>query len=256
MIDTHAHLDFPQFDSDRDQVIRDGFEHGLEAVINIGTDLATSRASLDLARRYENIYASIGVHPHDAKNCPADYITQLRHLVEDDSKSDKKIVAIGEIGLDYYRDLSPRDIQKRIFREQLELAKSLNLPVVVHIREAMADSLAILRESGVRRGVLHSFPGNVAESRAGIDLGFFISFSGPITYPKSNRAEVAATLPLSRIVAETDSPYLTPQAFRGKRNMPEYVRFVIEKLAEVFSPYTFDDIERITSYNARRLFGL
>ncbi len=254
MIDTHAHLDFPQFDSDRDEVIRTGFENGLEAVINIGTDLASSERSIELARLHQHIYAAVGVHPHDSKNCPKDYINQLRRMVESDSAN--KIVAVGEIGLDYYRDLSPRDIQQKAFREQLELARSLSLPVVVHIREAMNDSLAILKESGVRSGVLHSFPGNFAEAKSGIDMGFYISFAGPVTYPKSNRPEIAASLPLSRIVAETDSPYLTPQAFRGKRNKPEYVRFVIEKLAAIFAPYTFDDIERITSYNARRLFGL
>jgi TatD DNase family protein len=256
MIDTHAHLDFPQFDKDRGQVIQSGFEHGLEAIVNIGTDLKTSRASLNLANRYNNIYAAVGVHPHDTQNCPSDYLNQLRQMLLEDSQAQKKIVAIGEIGLDYYRDLSPRDIQRRVFSKQLEFAKSSNLPVVVHIREAMADSLAILRDSGVRQGVLHSFPGNVDEARAGIDLGFFISFSGPITYPKSNRAELASSLPLSKIVVETDSPYLTPQAFRGKRNQPDYVKFVIDKLAETFTPYTINDIERITSYNARRLFRL
>jgi TatD DNase family protein len=254
MIDTHAHLDFQKYDSDRDEVIRSGFEHGLEAVVNIGVDLETSKRSIELANRYPNICAAVGVHPHDSKSVPPDYLEQLREMIKNDSA--KKIVAIGEIGLDYYRDLSPRDIQKRVFREQLELAGKLNLPVVVHIREAIRDSMAILRDSGVKRGVLHSFPGNVVEAKTGIEMGFFISFAGPLTYPKSNRPEVAATLPLNRIVAETDSPYLTPQAFRGKRNRPEYVRFVIVKLAEIFAPYTFEDIERITSCNARRLFGL
>jgi TatD DNase family protein len=256
MIDTHAHLDFPQYDSDRDEVIRTGFEQGLETVVNIGVDLEASKRSTALANRYQHIYASIGVHPHDSKNVPKDYIELLRRMIDHDRKSAKKIVAIGEIGLDYYRDLSPREVQRKVFGEQLELAKSVDLPVVVHIREAMSDSLAILRDSGIKRGVLHAFPGNVAEAGTGIEMGFFISFAGPITYPKSSRPEVAASLPLTRILAETDSPYLTPQAFRGKRNKPEYVRFVIEKLAELFAPYTFDDIERISSYNARRLFGL
>jgi TatD DNase family protein len=254
MIDSHAHLDFPQYAPDRDEVIRSGFENGLEAVVNIGTDLATSRASVALAGRFDSIYATVGVHPHDAADCPKNYVDQLRLLKKGDSAG--KIVAVGEIGLDYYRDLSPRDIQRRVFREQLELAKELDLPAVVHIREAMADSLRILGDAGIHRGVLHSFPGNADEARRGVDLGFFISFAGPITYPKSTRPEVAAALPLSRILVETDSPYLTPQAFRGKRNNPEYVKYVIEKLAEIFAPYTFDDIERITSYNARRLFGL
>jgi TatD DNase family protein len=254
MIDTHAHLDFPQFDHDREKLIKNGFEQGLEAIINIGTDLETSQRSIDLANSHENIYGTIGVHPHDAKSVPIDYLDRLRAMVANDSQ--KKIVAIGEIGLDYYRDLSPRDLQQKIFREQLGLARDLNLPVVVHIREAMEDSMAILRESGVTRGVLHSFPGSIDEAKAGTDMGFTISFSGPITYPKSNRAEVAASLPLSRIIAETDSPYLTPQTFRGQRNQPLYVRYVIEKLASVFTPYTFTDIERITSLNARRLFNL
>ena len=256
MIDTHAHLDFPQYDGDREEVIQSGFEHGLEAIVNIGTDLETSRRSLDLASRYENIFAAVGVHPHDAKAVPPDYLDQLRKMATGSPDSKKKVVAIGEIGLDYYRDMSPRDIQRKIFKEQLDLARTLDLPVVVHIREAMDDSLRILRDSGVKRGILHSFPGDSAQAKIGIDMGFSISFAGPITYPKSTRAEVAASLPLSRIVAETDSPYLTPQAFRGKRNRPEYVRYVIEKLAEVFAPYTFDDIERITSINARLLFGL
>ena len=256
MIDSHAHLDFPQFDPDRDEVIKSGFKNGLEAVVNIGIDMETSRKSVELAMRHQNIFATVGVHPHDAQERPPDYIEILRKMVDDDSKGPRKIVAIGEIGLDYYRDMSPRDVQRKVFAEQLELAKSLELPVVIHIREAMADSLAIIKESGILRGVLHSFPGSADEARNAIDLGFFISFAGPITYPKSNRPDVASALPLGRVLVETDSPYLTPQAFRGKRNKPEYVRYVIEKLADIFAPYTFEDIERMTSLNARRLFGL
>ena len=251
MIDTHAHLDFPQFDADRDEIIRSDFENGLEAFVNIGTDLESSRKSVQLAERYEHIYAATGLHPHDAKNKPPDYMALLKGMA-----LHQKVVAIGEIGLDYYRDLSPRPVQKKTFEQQLQLAAELNLPVVVHIREALEDSLEILRESGIRKGVLHSFPGDEDEARSAVELGFFISFAGPITYPKSSRPRVAASLPLSRILVETDSPYLTPQAFRGKRNRPGYVRYVIEKLAELFAPYTFDDIERMTSFNARRLFDL
>lgn len=251
MIDTHAHLDFPQYDPDRDDVIRSGFENGLEAIVNIGTDLESSRRSIELAEKHRHIFASVGIHPHDAKNCPKDYIARLEEMA-----NHEKVVAIGEIGLDYYRDLSPRDTQKRVFKEQLELALKLDLPVVVHIRQSIDESLKILERSGMKRGVLHSFPGDEDEAGSGIDIGFFISFAGPITYPRSTRLQVAGSLPLSRMVAETDSPYLTPQAYRGKRNRPEYVRYVIEKLAEIHSPYTFGDIERITSYNARRLFDL
>ena len=251
MIDSHAHLDFPQFDKDRDEVIRSGFENGLEAVVNIGVDLETSRKSLELAEKYERIYAAVGVHPHDSGKAPGDYIDRLKSLA-----AFPKVVAIGEIGLDYYRDNSPRKDQREAFTRQLALAAELDLPVVVHIREAMHDALNILEKSGVSRGVLHSFPGDVPEAKTAVEMGFHISFAGPISYPNSTRLQVAGSLPLSRILTETDSPYLTPQAFRGKRNRPEYVRYVIEKLADVFSPYTFEDVERITSLGACRLFSL
>jgi TatD DNase family protein len=251
MIDSHAHLDFSQYDSDRDQIIREDFESGIETVVNIGVDLETSRKSIELAEKYDHIYASVGVHPHDSGNAPKDYLRQLGELA-----SHEKVVAIGEIGLDYYRDHSPRDIQRKAFEQQLELAKKLDLPIVVHIREAIEDSFKILQKSGIKKGVLHSFPGDEIEARKALDMGFFISFAGPITYPKSTRPDVASSLPLSRILVETDAPYLTPQTFRGKRNRPAYVRYVIEKLSEIFAPYTFDDIERITTHNARRLFGL
>jgi len=157
MIDSHAHLDFPQY---REKIIRDGFDNGLEAVVNIGVDLETSRKSIELAEKYGGIYATVGVHPHDSGNVPDDYLKQLEALA-----SYKKAVAIGEIGLDYYRDHSPRDIQRRRFQEQLELALKLDMPVAVHIREAIEDSFKILGKSGVKKGVLHSFPGDKAEAR-------------------------------------------------------------------------------------------
>jgi TatD DNase family protein len=251
MIDSHAHLDFPQYDSDRDKVIKEGFDKGLEAVVNIGVDLETSRKSIELAEKYPGIYATVGIHPHDSGNAPRDYLEQLEDLA-----SRRKVVAIGEIGLDYYRDHSPRDTQRKAFEEQLDLARKLDLPIVVHIREAIEDSFKILEKSGVSKGLLHSFPGDEMEARKAIEMGFYISFAGPLTYPKSTRVKVAASLSLSRVVVETDAPYLTPQAFRGKRNQPLYVRYVIEKLSEIFSPYTYEDVERITSHNARRLFKL
>lgn len=251
MIDSHAHLDFPQYDKDRDKVIESGFQNGLEAVINIGVDLESSRKSIELAEKYEHIYAAVGIHPHDSGNVSEDYIERLKTMA-----AHLKVLAIGEIGLDYYRDHSPREDQRRAFASQLSLAKELDLPVVIHSREAMEDSIKIIRDSGVNKGVLHSFPGDEHEAEAAIDLGFHISFAGSITYPKSTRPRVAESLPLKKILTETDSPYLTPQAFRGKRNKPEYVRHVIEKLTGIFSPYTYDDIERITSYNARCLFNL
>lgn len=251
MIDTHAHLDFPQYDGDRDDVIESGFRNGLEIIINIGVDLETSRNSIELAQKYEKIFAAVGIHPHDSGKAPKDYIDSLKALA-----AFPKVMAIGEIGLDYYRDKSPREVQRDVFARQLALAKELGLPVVIHIREAIDDAMKIIEKSGVRKGVLHSFPGDTAAAKSGIDLGYLIAFAGPITYPNSTRAIVAGSLPLSKIVTETDSPYLTPQAFRGKRNKPDYVRYVVEKLASVFAPYTFDDVERMTSHNARKLFAL
>ncbi len=251
MIDTHAHLDFPQYDSDRDDVIQAGFGSGLEAILNIGVDLKTSGNSIELAENYPYIYASVGVHPHDSGNVPDDYLSQLKAMA-----AHRKVIAIGEIGLDYYRDHSPREAQRRVFSEQLSLAGELNLPVVVHVREALDDAFSIIEKSGINKGVLHSFPGDISEARKAADIGFYISFAGPLTYPRSSRVEVASSLPLSKILVETDSPYLTPQAYRGKRNRPEYVRYVIEKLAEIFSPYSFEDVERITSLNAYKLFNV
>jgi TatD DNase family protein len=172
------------------------------------------------------------------------------------SRGRRKIVGIGEIGLDYYRNISLPEIQREAFREQLDLAMKLELPVVVHIRDAIDDSFKILRESGISKGVLHSFPGSADKAKEAVKMGFYISFAGPITYSKSTRAEIAKSVPLGRILTETDSPYLTPQAYRGQRNKPEYVRYVIAKLAELHAPYTFEDIERITSHNARKAFCL
>lgn len=251
MIDSHAHLDFEQYDNDREQVIDSGLESGLEAIVNIGVDLETSRKSIDLADKYDRIYATVGIHPHDSNNRPSNYLDQLESMA-----AHPKVVAIGEIGLDYYRDHSPRDIQRKVFAEQLVLARQLNLPAVIHIREAVDDSLKIIEESGLRKGVLHSFPGDERDAENGIDFGFLISFAGPITYPNSDRSRVARSLPLSKILTETDAPYLPPQPFRGKRNKPEHVKYVIAKLADIFAPYTFDDVERITALNARLLFGL
>ena len=199
MIDTHAHLDFPQYDSDRDKVIRDGFNNGLEAIINIGVDLESSRKSIDLAEKYEGIYAAVGIHPHDTQNAPGDYLARLEEMA-----AHKKVVAIGEIGLDYYRHHSPRQIQRRVYREQLELASRLEMPVAVHTREAIDDSFRILEDSGIKKGVLHSFPGDETEAIRAIEMGFSVSFAGPITYPGSTRADVAASIPLSKIVVVDD----------------------------------------------------
>ncbi len=251
MIDTHAHLDFSQFNNDREQVIEECRRNGIQFIINIGVDLQTSKASIKLAEQYDFIYAAVGYHPHDSKEMTDSVFEEIAKLA-----THPKVVAIGEIGLDYYRDMSPRDIQKAAFIRQLQLAERLKKPVVLHIRQALEPAYEILRQYPGNYGVLHAFPGNAKEAAEGVKLGYMIAFGGPITYPNSQGPQVAASLPLSKIVTETDCPYLTPQQFRGQRNRPDNVRFVIDKLTEVFPRYSREDINRITTKNAARLFRL
>jgi TatD DNase family protein len=251
MIDTHAHLDFQHFNNDRQQVLDECRQNGLQFMINIGVDLQTSKASIELAEKYDYIYAVVGYHPHDSKDMTDSVFDEIAKLA-----THPKVVAIGEIGLDYYRDMSPRDIQQATFIRQLQLAERLKKPVVLHIRQAMEPAYEILRQHPGNYGVLHAFPGNPSEAAEGIKMGYLIAFGGPITYPKSISPQVAASLPLSKIVTETDCPYLPPQQFRGQRNRPDYVCFVIDKLAEIFPRYSREDIRRITTKNAGRLFKL
>jgi len=251
MIDTHAHLDFPQFDGDRDRVIKECQNNGVQFIVNVGVDLKSSQASVDLAEKYDFIFASVGFHPHDAKDLDGSKLKEIEKLA-----AHPKVVAIGEIGLDYYRNLSPQDIQKKAFLIQLELAGKLKLPVILHIRQALKDCYDILKKSSVKRGILHAFPGDKNDAAEGVSAGFHVAFGGPITYPKSRGPEVAAAVPLSRIVVETDSPYLSPQTLRGKRNRPDNVKYVLEKLAEIFPRYSHADIERMTSRNAADVLAL
>jgi TatD DNase family protein len=254
MIDTHTHLDFPQFDRDRDEVIKNAFESGVERIVNIGTDLESSRKSVELAQRFEKIYATVGFHPHDASKLDENSLKELEKLA-----LSPKVVAIGEIGLDFYRNLSPKKIQIEAFRKQVALAKKLKLPVVVHIREAYEEEVfEILKEAiTLKIGVLlHCFSGDIAQAKQAIKMGFLLSFNGVLTYPNSKSLEVAKSVPLDFILTETDCPYLTPVPHRGERNQPSHVKFVLEKLAELFKPLTFEDIERITTHNANKFFKL
>jgi len=251
MIDTHAHLDFSQFDPDRDKVISDCRKNGIKYIVNIGVDLATSKASVALAEKYDFIYAAVGYHPHDSKDFTESIFTELKKLA-----SHPKVVAIGEIGLDFYRNISPPDIQKEVFKKQLDWAEEIKLPVVLHIRQALDETYEILRKREKYRGILHAFPGDESYATQGVDLGFHIAFGGPITYPNARSPKVAASVPSSRIVTETDCPYLPPQKYRGQRNQPDYIRHVIEKLADVYPKYSYEDIERITELNAGQVFNL
>jgi TatD DNase family protein len=251
MIDTHCHLDFPEFNRDRDEVIVQAGEHGVDRLINIGTDAKTSRFSFSLANSYESIFCTIGVHPHDSKTLTPDFLEEMTTMAEN-----RKVVGIGEIGLDYYRDLSPRPIQKEAFISQLELAANLNLPVVIHVREAMDDAIAVVEKySGRIHGVFHCFPGTSEQARQVIDLGFYISVNGVITYRNSRMARVAAEVELERILIETDCPFLAPVPYRGKRNVPAHVKIVCAKLAEVRG-MDMAEVDKITTRNAEKLFGL
>ncbi len=260
IIDSHAHLNFSHFDADRDAVIERAREAGLVAILNIGTDLASSRTTVALAEQYDFIYAAVGVHPHDAKMVTAAVLDELRELARH-----PKVVAVGEIGLDYYRDLSPRPVQRRAFADQLALAAELALPVVIHSREAHDDVLAALREwkglpprGGVdgSTGVLHSYSAGVERLEEVLGLGFSIGISGPVTFPKASRLRaVAAAVPLERLLVETDCPYLTPEPYRGRRNEPSYVRYVVDAVARA-QEVPAEAVAQATADNARRLFGI
>lgn len=253
MIDTHAHLDFKQFDQDRSKVIAYAFSNGVEKIINIGVDLKSSESSVKLAGEYDQIYAAVGFHPHDAKGLTEESLNRIAGLAKHE-----KVMAIGEIGLDFYRDLSPREDQIRAFKKQIDLAKELELPIVVHVREAWEQALSILRETEANKvgGVLHSFSGNSEQAKTAQDMGFYLGLNGTLTYPRSKMQSVAREVSLDSIVVETDCPFLSPVPHRGKRNQPAYAKFVLERLSDLLQPLTFQDVERITSLNACRLFGL
>jgi len=252
MIDTHAHLDFPQYNKDRDKIIEEAFVSGLKAIINIGVDLDSSEKSIKLAEKYKNIYATVGFHPHDASKLNKDAFIKLEKLA-----SHPRVVAIGEIGLDFYRNLSPEDVQIKAFKEQIELAKKFKLPIVVHIRNAYKKALEILREKATgMQGVLHCFSGDENEAKEALEMGFYLSFNGTLTYKNSRSAELVKKIPLSSILVETDCPYLTPEPLRGKRNKPKLVRLVTEKIVELSSSHSFKEIDEIFTQNAKKLFNL
>ena len=251
LFDTHAHYDDPRFDGIRDDLLASMPGKGVKYITNIGTDLATSRATLELTRKYPFVYGTVGFHPHEAKSMTDEALDGIVSML-----MDGKIRAMGEIGLDYYYDLSERDIQRSAFARQLEIAKELDLPVVIHEREACADMLDILSASGVRRGVVHCFGGSRETAKILLDMGFYISFTGAITFKNARKAyEVVPYIPSDRIMAETDCPYLTPVPLRGQRNEPAYVRYVLEKQAEVHG-VSAEELAQITTQNAMRLYRI
>lgn len=249
IIDTHCHLDM--FDEDTDAIIRRARDAGIEAIITIGSDLESNIKNLAISEKYDLVYAAVGIHPHDAKDFTDDIYNQLKAWAEGGGK----VVAIGETGLDYHYDHSPREIQKDLFRRHLGLARKTELPVLVHSREAKNDTLEILRESGISKGALHCFSGDMDMAERAMEMGFYISIAGPVTFKNSKRLlEVAKEIPDDYLLIETDAPYLAPEPMRGKRNEPSYIAHTARRLAEL-REVSYEDIERITTVNARRLLG-
>lgn len=252
IFDTHAHYDSSAFHADREAVLAALPEAGVALVVDPGCDLPTSRAALALAEQFPHVYAAVGIHPEDCSGYTDADLDALRQLCRHD-----KAVAIGEIGLDYYwAENPPREFQQQVFRRQLELALELDMPVIIHDREAHGDSLAIVKEYPGLRGVFHCFSGSPEMAAELLKRGWYLGFDGPITYKNAKRApEVAAMTPLDRILVETDSPYMTPVPFRGKRNDSRYLPYVLEKLAE-WKGVTTQEMTDITFANGKRLFGI
>lgn len=252
MIDSHCHLDSKIYGGQIEPLLTEAKAAGVHTVVNIGADLPSSERSVEFASKYPMVYATVGIHPHDAKALDDKVLARLRELAKH-----AKVVAIGEIGLDYYRDLSPRPVQQEAFRRQLELAVELNKPVVIHTREAFEDTVDIVKEFTPRLhgGIFHCFPGTTEEAHRVFDLGFVISVGGIITYPKAGMARVAAEVPLEKLLVETDAPYLSPVPHRGKTNQPAFVSLVISKLAELRG-ITKAEVEKITDRNCQKVYRL
>ncbi|MCL2837590.1 MAG: TatD family hydrolase [Oscillospiraceae bacterium] len=287
LIDSHAHLDDRQYNNDRASVIEDIRASGITNVINIGADMRSSRASVKLAAEHDFIYATVGVHPHYAKSMTDESIAELKALA-----ANPKVVAIGEIGLDYFRNNSPRDVQQYWFRKQLQLAKELNLPVVIHDRDAHADCIEILKSEigfpkneshcskffgkdeqpparrsfsdgfcpetsneGVLRGVMHCYSGSAEMAEQLINMGFYISFGGVVTFKNARVAiDALRMLPIDRLLIETDCPYLSPEPHRGERNTSAYMPLITQKVAEI-KGLSYEEVCNITAENTRKLFG-
>ena len=250
LTDTHCHLYYDSIKKDIQIVIARAKEQGVNRFICVGTNTIDSAESLKIAANFDSVYASAGVHPHDAKDAPGDYLKQIRNLFQFD-----KMVAVGEMGLDYFRNISPPDVQKKVFREQMELAHQINKPVIFHNRDADEDVIRILSEFPGVVGVAHCFSSDLKTAKVFLDMGFYISFSGNLTFKNSHLPDIAKEIPLDKVMIETDSPFLSPVPFRGKPNEPGRTRFVAEKLAEIHK-LPLEKIAEKTSTNAATLFSL
>ena len=253
LIDTHVHLNAEQYVDDLDEVIERARENGIEKMVVIGCDRPTIERTMELIDEHEDIYGVIGWHPVDAIDCTDEDLEWIEQL-----SKHEKIVGIGEMGLDYHWDKSPKDVQKDLFKKQIELAKRVNLPIIIHNREATEDCVAILKEMHAEEigGIMHAFSGDESVADEIIDMNFYVSLGGPVTFKNAQLPkDIAVHVPIDRLLVETDAPYLTPHPYRGKRNEPAYVKLVAEKIAEL-RQISYEELARTTSENATRLFKI
>lgn len=253
LFDTHVHLNAEQFNEDLQEVIDRAIAEGVTNMVVVGFDKVTIEKAIELAEKYEFIHASVGWHPVDAIDMTPEHLEWLRELA-----GHPKVVALGEMGLDYYWDKSPKDIQKEVFRKQIRLAKEVKLPIIIHNRDATADIVEILKEenAGEVGGIMHCYSGSVETAIECIDMNFYISLGGPVTFKNAKKPkEVAESIPLERLLIETDCPYLTPHPYRGKRNEPAYVKLVAEEIAGL-KGLSLEEVADATAKNAKKLFGI
>ena len=250
LFDSHTHLDDDKFNDDRGKVIEKIKESGVSALVNIGCNIPTSKHSVELAEKYDFIYATVGFHPCDTGDLTEEHLEKIREM-----SSHKKVVAIGEIGLDYYWDSVPRDIQKYWFERQMKLAEELDMPVTIHNRDAHEDTFNICKKSNAK-GIVHCFSGSKEMAVEFVKLGYYVSFAGPLTYKNNVKSvEAAKAVPLDRLLIETDAPYLAPDGFRGKRNDSSLVRYTCEKLAQI-KGVSFEEMAKQTLENAKRVYKI
>ncbi|MDN4527432.1 TatD family hydrolase [Fictibacillus fluitans] len=253
MFDTHAHLNAIQFEEDLEDVIQRALDEGISHIVVVGFDQPTIKGALKLADTYDFIYAAVGWHPVDAVDMTPEDLQWIEELADH-----PKVVAIGEMGLDYHWDKSPKDVQKRVFRQQIQLAKKVRLPIIIHNRDATQDVVDILREEGAEEvgGIMHCYSGSLEVAKECMDMNFYISFGGPVTFKNAKKPkEVAKEIPIDRLLIETDCPYLSPHPLRGKRNEPSYVKYVAEAIAEL-REMPLEALVKKTTENAKRLYQI
>lgn len=249
--DSHVHLVLEQFDNDRDKVIQEALSSGITHIVQSCDNLNEVKKNLTLTKNYENLYSSVGIHPHEAKTW-----NDMSAITIKQYTKEKKVIAIGETGLDFYYNYSPKDTQIKVFREQIKIAKEVLLPLIIHTRDAFKEAIEILKKEKADCGVFHCFTGDLESTKEILKLGFYISFSGILTFKNAAYLrEAAKEIPLEKTLIETDCPFLAPVPFRGKRNEPKFVRYVAEELARIHNSST-EEIGEVTSENAKRLFGI